>query len=1365
MTADRASGARPRATVMFADLTGFTAMSERMDPEAATDLVNQCFAVLESVVVACGGVIDKYIGDCIVAVWDLPDAARGAEQAGRAAWAIHGAVRAFNEAVAPPAPLDVHIGLGTGPLIAGHVGGERTGAFSVIGEPVVLAERLGEASPRGQIYVDAETHDLSADAFAYRSLDALILPPRPEPVVAFELRDLAARTPDTAGIVADAVTRGTAPPGRDQLTERHQKRGSERRQATVVFAEVVGFDSLARAMAPERFIQLLNRCFAALEPAVHTYGGVVDKYVGETVMALFGVPNAIEHAPRQALNAAIEMRHALQRFVEEQGLVGQLQLHVGVNSGLVIAGELGGPTTRTFTVIGDAVNVAARLKAAAGDDTTYVGRETHRYTHGDFDFVDMPPLALKGKGQPVPVWKLASDQHRRTPAAPSGRQIHSQLVGRERELADIEQAVHQVARGRGGIATVIGEAGIGKSRLMAELFNLSALKPLQVLEGRSLSIGQGLSFHPFVDLLRRWAGIGEDDGPREASAKLARAVRELMPDDFDDVLPFIARLMGLRVAGELAERVQGLEGEAMEELIFKSVRELLEHLARRRPLVLLFEDLHWADQSSIKLLESLLRLVVSEPVLIIGVGRPEFPDTIGRIVDAARDAHASQLVELHLRELTDQQCDALIQNLLKTDALPYATRALIIRKAEGNPFYIEEVIRSFIDAGVVVYQHGRFRLTEKIQNVEVPGTIQEVIMARVDRLDEPTRHVLQIASVIGRNFYHRILAEVIGPSAELELELDQLKTKQLVIERRSRDTSAVRRRSLTAELEYVFTHALAQEAIYESLLQRTRKELHRRVAASIETLFADRLVDFYGMLAYHYSRAEDLEKAEEFLFKAGEEAARSAASTEALTFFREASQLYFRIHGDGGDPRKKALLEKNIALALLNTGGLTESIDHFDAGLAHLGIWVPQSKLTAGAYFAFNLLALLGQLYLRIGRHRRVRDWDAEREFCEICFNRGRAEITSDPTRLFFDTVAAFRHFNEIDATKIDQASAMYVSAAAVFCYSGVSFAVSRRAIEYAKRLIRPGNVRDEFTVRSMEFIYHYLAGDWRTAPVIDPDFVDEALRYGQLWDVNTYLGLYSDLLLRRGEFRAAHSIVDQLGELNDSYGFDFAGTNHDAMITLLLLEERKLPEALQAAEHYQSARHEETLKVLGLGSKAKAQVLLGDLEGADVSLAAAQRIASRARLPPWHLSAYAAARLRYDAALLAADGATAPAIVRMRARRSLRFAVGVAGKAALQRVEIFQLAGRVCWLLGQTRRALRWWERGLAVAVQMEARPELARTYALAAQCLAERGGAPRLDGLDAAACAARARETFGTLGLTWDLAQLEEMRRVRAA
>ena len=1360
MTAERIAGRRPQVTVLFVDLTGFTAMSERMDPEAATDLVNGCFSVMEAAIEACGGVVDRYIGDCVVSVWDLSDAATAARQASRAACVIREAVRQFNQVAGSPAPLDVHCGIASGPLMAGHVGGVLTGSFGVIGEPVVLAQALEEASSGGQVYIDAVTAELAGKAIDARALAPLAVAGHAESVTAFELCGLSEGAAGVEASVSEALARGAAAEqAAHERAAHHPTRGSERRQATMVFAEVAGFEHVSRAMTPERFLQLLNRCFTALEPAVHTHGGVIDKYVSERVLALFGVPNAIEHAPRQALNAVIDMRRRLRRFLEEQGLLNRLHLHVGVNTGLVVAGEMGGLATRAFSVLGDAVNVAARLKSAAPDDAVYVGRETHRHTRDEFEFEELPPLVLKGKEQPVETWRLLSESRaQRARTADSERTLGSALVGRERELRAIGGAVEQLVRGRGSIVAVVGDAGVGKSRLTAEILALPALQQVQVLEGRALSIGQQLSFHPFVDLLRQWAGIGEDDSTRDASAKLAHAVRDLLPDSFDDVFPFVARLTGLRVSEEAAERLRAIDGEALEGLIFKSVRELIEEIARQQPLLLVFEDLHWADQSSIKLLEGLLRVVVAEPVLILVAGRPDFADTLDRILAAARENHSTELLELHLQPLTDQQCDTLIRNLLKTDELPYATRALILRKAEGNPFFVEEVIRSFIDSGLVEHRNGQFHLTARIEAVDVPETIQEVVMARVDLLDEATRHVLQVAAVIGRSFYARVLAEVMDGGQELDDALARLTAKQLILQRQQRGTASVRRRVFFAEREYVFTHALAQEAIYESLLQRTRKELHLRVARSIETLFAERLVDFYGMLAYHFSRAETLDKAEEYLFKAGEEAARSAASNEALTFFREASRLYFQMHGDGGDVRRKAVLEKSIAVALLNTGALTESIDHFDRTLQYLGEPVPRGRAAIYTRFAVDLLAVLARLYIGARRQRRQIS-DTEREVFEVMFLRARALTTSDPRRLFIDNIGGARRLNRVDPTQVDGSCGLYAGVSALFAFTAFSFGVSKRCLTVAKPLIRTGNVRDEFVYGTFWFIHHYLQGHWGNEHAIDDALVEDALRAGQLWDVNTYVGLLCDRKLRQGDFYAARELVTRLAEISDAYGYGFAATNHDAMTTLLLLEQRQLAGALEVADAYAGARHEKPLKILGLGSKAKAQVLLGELSDAAATLAAADEVLRGAPdTAPWHLSAYFTARLRWEVCALRNGGE------RRRAQQSAREAMRVASKVAIQRTEIYQLCGRLAWLLGRRRQAERCWRAALQAGEQMGARPELARTYAEIGRSLSENGDGVTIDGLTAATCTERARLLFDELGLDWDRQQIS-VPAVRAA
>ncbi|TMB38489.1 MAG: hypothetical protein E6J55_24900 [Deltaproteobacteria bacterium] len=1139
------------------------------------------------------------------------------------------------------------------------------------------------------------------------------------------------------------------------------ERASERRVATVMFADISGFTAMSERLDPEEVTAVVNRCFEALEAAVRSHGGFVDKYIGDCIMAVFGAPAALEDAPKQAVNAAIEMRNHIARLNEEGALAVPIGLHVGINSGLVLAGRVGGAVKRDFTVLGDAVNLASRLKDASPTGAIYVGLQTYRHTRPHFEFRKTARLSLKGKQAAVSAYEVMSVRERvhRPRFAGADRMIASAMVGREHELARIRNCIARVVAGAGAIVNVVGDAGIGKSRLLAEARALEEMKAATLLEGRSLSVGQSLSFHPFVDLLRHWAGIAEEDDEAEALEKLEGAVAEVFPDGVEEYVPFIATLMGMRSTGRHAERLKGIQGEALEKLIFKTVRELLGAMAAVRPLVLVFEDVHWADLSSMKLLESVLRLVAESPIVFVHVFRPDYTQTGQRLLALARETYQAHAVEIQLEPLDDASCEQLIRNLLRLDELPYATRALIARKAEGNPFYIEEVLRALIDEGAVEYRDDRFHVTAKVETAVIPETIQDVVMARIEHLPDPVRRLLQLISVIGRSAPYRIIASVAPPGAELGSALAYLKKRQLLTDRRVGD-----------EIEYVFKHALAQETIYASLLQRTRKELHLAVAGSIETLFADRLADFYGMLSYHFSRAESPEKAEEYLFKAGDEAARAAASSEALHYFREASRLYFAIHGEGGDPAKKATLERNIGQALMNTGHLTESIDHFNRALEFLGERVARTPLAIARKFASDLPVVLRELYLSPRRRPSAEGKERFRQALQIRMNRTRAQSTSDTRRLLFDYFDSIRHMNRYDPRTIEEASPNYAGFAVLFAYSGLSFRLSRRVLEASRSLLRADHAQDVFVFRSMRFVHDFLEGRWDEDRAIDEALVTQALRYGQLWEVNTYLGLNCERKVRQGDFAAAHHHIEQLCELSESYGYSFAQSTEYSMRAFVLLEQRRLAEALRAVDRYYLSRHEDVLKLLALATRAKAEILLGDRERAGKALLEARGVVERlGRVwTPYHVSAYLMSRFLLDVTDLEQclrDGAPAARQVGKRARRSARAAIRIAAKVARERAEAYKLAGRLCWLLGERDRALAWWSRSAAEGQRLGALPEVARTFAEVGRRLPERRDGPRtFQGLEPEACVDRAAALFTQLGLDWDLEQLGIQAEVEA-
>jgi len=1301
-------------------------MSEKLDPEDVTEIMNGCFALMEATIHAYGGTVDKYIGDCIMASFGVPlPADDHPVRAVNASLAMRASLEDFNRARELPVPLRTHIGVNSGTVLAGHVGGEVKRELTVVGEVVEVADILKDVAPNGTVYVGEDTFARTHETFAYGPRQTTEFHGRS--VTAYDVQTDA---PTSAGTeTADIATVAS-------------DRDSDRRRATVVFAEIAGLATTGDPSAEE--LALVNRCFAAMEEAVRAHGGTIDKFLGGIVMALFGAPVAIEGAPRQALNAAIAMRQRLEAFNRDHGRA--LVMHAGVNSGLVLAGMVGGEAKRDFTVMGDTVNLASRLKDAAADHVILVGPETYRFTREDFDFEPPRSLTLKGKALAVSAYELRSAERslHRHRLAGSDQQIFSPLIGRDRELAAIEARIAQVRNGTGGIISIAADAGLGKSRLMAEISALTQLADVTFLEGRCVSLGQSLSFHPFVDLFRGWANAPEEEGDESAVHKLEDAVRAVAPDQVEEIAPFLAALMGVHLSS-----VADIEGEALEKLIFHAVRELLQRLAAQGPLVLVFEDLHWADLSSIKLLESLLRLVTQHPIVFVHAFRPGHADTSERMLALVQQELGEQHLELHLEPLDNKACDELVGNLLRIDNLPFSTRALISRRAEGNPFYIEEVVRSLIEQGIVQQVGDRLELTAEIDASRIPGTVQEVVMARVDRLPETSRQVLQLAAVLGRNFYDRNVLDILGTTVDCPGELQQLAERQLIREHSSRRTGSTKRLLLQTEREHVFTHALVQETVYGSILQRTRRELHLRAAESIERVFANRLVDFYGMLAYHFGRAEHLEKAEEYLFKAGDEAARSAASNEALNFFREAARLYQLLHGDGGDPRKKALLEKNIGVALIARGRLPESVEHLDEALRHLGEPVPQRSLTVQLGFAKDIASVLLHLYARGGRPGRRIARELDREVLAVRYNRARAQTTSDPQRFFFDTIGTLRRMNQLDPSGIDDASGMYAGTAILFSYSGVSFAIARKILGIGRHLVRDGNPRDEFVYQHYSWIHHHIAGDWSDQHTIEDELVEQNIRHGQLWDVQTYLGMLGEQRIHQGKLDAAGAIRDKLGDIADGYGLDWARSNQYALDMWMLLQRRELAPALDALDRYYHSRDEELLNLLALGTRAKIQVLQGDHEAAGATLAKARELIRPGVVAPYYLTYTLMSQLMHDITRVeqaqAAGDRSALRTARRCAKRSLRAELSCAAKVSWERTEAYHLAGRLASILGHQKRAVRWWTRSVAEGERLGQTPEVARTYATAGKLL----GSRQMNGLSAEACLQRARELFASVGL----------------
>jgi len=1130
------------------------------------------------------------------------------------------------------------------------------------------------------------------------------------------------------------------------------KRETERRQATILSGEILGYSEVQENLGTEEAALVINRCLAMFDSIIQKYGSQVGEITGGSFIASFGVPQAIEEAPKKAINAAIELRNTLDRFNREENLKVPLDIHIGINTGIVIAGV--SSTDKGISLMGEAVSLASQLRDISPKNDIFVGPLIHRYTQNDFEYETLKPVSLKGVPEPVAVFKLLSVKekvHRARLGAE--RMIYSEMVGREKELAMLLSHVVKVINGKGSIVNVIGEAGIGKSRLIAELSKRDELQKVTLLRGRALSIGANLSFHPIIDILKSWARIKEEDPPDASAQKIEKFIRSVYPDEVSEIFPFIATLMGIKLTGRHADRIKGIEGDSLEKLILKNIRDLIARAAVIKPMVLVLEDLHWADLTSIDLLESLYRLTERRGIFFINVMRPDYK-TSERILRTIRSRYQDYSADIHLEPLDDNQCEILIENLLNVGALPISIRELIGRRAEGNPFFIEEVARSFIDDGVVEMQNGRFKVTEKIDSVVIPETINDVIMARVDKLDEQTKSLLKVASVIGRNFFYKILAEVARAVEEIDDRLENLKEVQLIKERWRMN-----------ELEYLFKHALARDAVYDSILIKKRKQLHLDIARSFESIFRKRLSEFYGILAFHYSRGDEMEKAEEYLLKAGEEALKAAASNEALNYFQDTMELYLRKFGDAADPEKIADLQKKIGMALYYKGHFAESVEHFDKALEYWGLKRPKSDIKAHFRLLIDLLWMMKEINFPSKKRKKI-PGKRENDVMETSYRKVMALISIDTHRMFTEAIGLFRRVGKFDLTRIEQGLAFLSGFSALFSYSGVSLKIGIKILDYFKPYLDKCDDRTLFAYNFWKLVCEYLAGDWSKEQDLDEKLIDTMVLKGETWHAPGYTGMLSFIKTELGDFSTSQKCCDKFKEIADLYEDEYHKARTSHYYTKLLLRSGRLHDVLDETEkmiHLNDRIGQRLTVIYLLGIKANAQMLVNDIDGAESSLLQAEESVLREkRISPLMISSYLASQALFNLCKLekAVDAGDKLEIKQYR-KRALQFGkanLKNSKKFAAEQTKALRLMGLYFWLLGKQEKAITWWERSIKNGEELNAQPELSRTYTeIGKRMLEEKSRIHQLNGVSAEEYLEKARNIFTELGIESDLNEVD--------
>ena len=727
------------------------------------------------------------------------------------------------------------------------------------------------------------------------------------------------------------------------LTSRSALEG-ERKQVTVLFCDLANSTELARRLGPEAMHDTLNAFFELAMAEVHRVEGTINQFLGDGFMALFGAPLAHEDHVRRALHCALAVRHRLHEAgADSKGLLAPVRVRMGLHTGSVVVGRIGDNLRMDYTAVGDTTNIAARLQQRAEPGGICVSEAVRAEGQGHFEFDALGPQVLKGIATKVDLFELVRARGRDDAALPQRELgnlgnlgISSPLVGRDTEMAVLKAALQALQGGRGGIVVLQGEPGVGKSRLMAETRRLwSDARPGLWLEGRSLSFGRHLSYWPFIQLLKDCFGIAEDDAEQRSWACLEQGLQPLFGERSDEVLPYLATVLALPVPPAYQERLKYLDGMALRRQVFLCVRQLIELLAARQPLVLALEDWHWADQSSIDLADHLLPLTLSSPLLLVFPTRDHAEGPMQGVRRFAAQNSEVRFDDLALAPLSSQHSLTLVNNLAGSLNLPHALCEKILRRTEGNPFFTEEVIRALISDGALVRDASTrsWQLVKKVDEVQLPDTLQGLILARIDRLDDEAKQALKLASVIGRSFFDRVLEALSEARGQLRQCLSELEQAELI-----------REKQRLPDLEYIFKHALVQEATYGSILAENRRGIHQRVAHAIESLFPDRLDEFASLLAHHYTCAEDWEQAQAWLFKAGDQAGRMAADTEALEHLRRAEVAYLKAHGARLEPLQRSALARKVGAALFGTGHYEAAHEQMRNALAHLGLNYPSTK-------------------------------------------------------------------------------------------------------------------------------------------------------------------------------------------------------------------------------------------------------------------------------------------------------------------------------------------------------------------------------------------------------------------------------------
>ncbi len=637
---------------------------------------------------------------------------------------------------------------------------------------------------------------------------------------------------------------------------------------------------MAEDFDPEEWAEVMSEAFGLLTAPISRYEGTIAKLMGDGILAFFGAPTSHEDDPARAIRAGLDMIEGMKPFAEQfkRDYNLDFSVRVGINTGLVVVGEIGSDTMAEYTAMGDTVNVAARMEQTAKPGTVQITSTTASYVEGQFKLATLGEVDVKGKSDPVETFQVLSvDEEPERTAVTS--QVVAPLIGRNTELAKLTSAADSVLAGRGQIVSIIGEAGLGKSRLLDELHKkwTSSEQNSQWDFAEGVPYDSSRPYSLFQSLAKKTFGIGLEDPPEVIHEKVRNFIAQGggPPEAVDLCSTTMERVIAAKVLHDTTD----YSAETIKKDLYEVAYPGLLEKAKSVPTAVVFDDLQWSDEASADLMMHLMKTVEEASLLVVLAFRPERQSPAWTVKQFVETNFPHRYTEIQLGPLDETGTNDLLDALLNIGGLPDEVRGLIMRKTEGNPYFVEEVVRSLADQGAVLRTPNGLEWNSgaEIADISVPDSLRALLMARMDRLDAEAKATLQLASVIGRTFYHKVLERISDSTLALDRQLSNLERVELIKEQMRQP-----------ELGYIFKHELARDAAYGTILLRRRRTLHRQVAEAMQEVLRDKLEETAHRLAYHFNEAGEHENALKYYLMAAEAADGINAVSESASHYTSA---------------------------------------------------------------------------------------------------------------------------------------------------------------------------------------------------------------------------------------------------------------------------------------------------------------------------------------------------------------------------------------------------------------------------------------------------------------------------------------------